>query len=726
MNYNYATIRKLVEAAFDDEDLQIFCDDHFSNVAEQFATGQTKKAKVQMLIDHARRHGHTDRLLSEIRVANPYQYEKFEHGLREDVLTAQKQHENDVFQDEIHAYCEKAEALHETLPLAGFKTRIRVPVLVEDIYVHLRAMIDRRGTGKACFADAEDAEKCLRESGIENEISVPDAFHHSENIGRRGIVILGDPGSGKTTHLKRLLLWCLKHETDSIGLPRDIIPVFLPLRELRDLERGLDTFIQDLLDHPLLNTPEGFGTRMLERGNLLFLLDGLDEIAEPDQRGQVSRWIEKAARIYKSCRFAVTCRFAGYSDKARLNEDFLEMHMRPLTTEQAETFIRNWYNIVETGLSSDRDQAAVIAGEKAEDLVTKLREPEFRARRMFEMTRNPLLLTNLCLVNWDRGRLPQGRARLYEECTDVLLELWRGSVGIRTKVDARSGRRVLQPAALWLHGKEGRTRAKASELKQVIEPALKAVEWRHGTAGDFLKAVRNESGLLTGWDQEHYGFMHLGFQEYLAAREIQNRSFNDRKILSDLAAKFGESWWQEVILLMLALDNPSMFAEFMREVVRLPVFAKHHDFIQMCLDDAAEISVEPFIELLEKKPSKDRGLWERQFAALQVIQGMDAAALEKVSELLRNHPYDKIRERVREFFKEELQDVVRAEPGGYELVRIPGGTFMMGSPETEEGRYHFEGPLHKVHVPDFYMGRYPVTLRCNVPLRQQHDRQIFS
>ncbi len=89
-NYNYAAIRKLVEAALDDEDLQIFCYDHFSNVAEQFTTGQTKRARVQMLIDYVRRHGLADRLLGEIRAENPYQYKIFENGLREDGPTAQK------------------------------------------------------------------------------------------------------------------------------------------------------------------------------------------------------------------------------------------------------------------------------------------------------------------------------------------------------------------------------------------------------------------------------------------------------------------------------------------------------------------------------------------------------------------------------------------------------------------------------------------------------------
>ncbi len=44
-----------------------------------------------------------------------------------------------------------------------------------------------------------------------------------------------------------------------------------------------------------------------------------------------------------------------------------------------------------------------------------------------------------------------------------------------------------------------------------------------------------------------------------------------------------------------------------------------------------------------------------------------------------------------------------------DMVQIEGGTFLMGSPETEEERQSNEGPQHSVTVPDFFMGKYPVT-----------------
>ncbi|HRZ83078.1 MAG TPA: formylglycine-generating enzyme family protein [Candidatus Hydrogenedentes bacterium] len=51
-------------------------------------------------------------------------------------------------------------------------------------------------------------------------------------------------------------------------------------------------------------------------------------------------------------------------------------------------------------------------------------------------------------------------------------------------------------------------------------------------------------------------------------------------------------------------------------------------------------------------------------------------------------------------------------PGGIplELVKIPAGSFEMGSPETERGRFNKESPLHLVNFRyDFYMGKYELT-----------------
>ncbi|MFH7243555.1 MAG: formylglycine-generating enzyme family protein [Spirulina sp.] len=44
-----------------------------------------------------------------------------------------------------------------------------------------------------------------------------------------------------------------------------------------------------------------------------------------------------------------------------------------------------------------------------------------------------------------------------------------------------------------------------------------------------------------------------------------------------------------------------------------------------------------------------------------------------------------------------------------DLMLIPGGTFTMGSPPEELGRWDYEGPQHEVSIRPFLMGRYPIT-----------------
>ncbi|MEB3149042.1 MAG: bifunctional serine/threonine-protein kinase/formylglycine-generating enzyme family protein [Sphaerospermopsis sp.] len=56
------------------------------------------------------------------------------------------------------------------------------------------------------------------------------------------------------------------------------------------------------------------------------------------------------------------------------------------------------------------------------------------------------------------------------------------------------------------------------------------------------------------------------------------------------------------------------------------------------------------------------------------------------------------------YFTEDLGNGVTLE-----MVEIPGGTFLMGSPETEKDRALNEGPQRQVTVPSFFMGKYPLT-----------------
>lgn len=76
---------------------------------------------------------------------------------------------------------------------------------------------------------------------------------------------------------------------------------------------------------------------------------------------------------------------------------------------------------------------------------------------------------------------------------------------------------------------------------------------------------------------------------------------------------------------------------------------------------------------------------------------------------INNPKYQQLIQAIKEVLGSESPSVIFAPKGGYELVWIPGGEFLMGSPDSEKDHEDCEGPQHTVRVPDFYMGRYPVT-----------------
>ena len=56
------------------------------------------------------------------------------------------------------------------------------------------------------------------------------------------------------------------------------------------------------------------------------------------------------------------------------------------------------------------------------------------------------------------------------------------------------------------------------------------------------------------------------------------------------------------------------------------------------------------------------------------------------------------------YFSEPLSDQL-----GLDMIQIPGGTFLIGSPQDELDNRENEQPQHSVTIPSFFMGRYPIT-----------------
>ena len=143
---------------------------------------------------------------------------------------------------------------------------------------------------------------------------------------------------------------------------RGRLPILLPLRRLgaylrarRPVDDGTEGH-KLLLDHlyeclaaERVSLPGDFFDPYLEEGRAVVLLDGLDEVADPDLRRRVSRLVEAFTAAYPACRYVVASRIVGYSGAARLGEGYATTTVREFTMADVERFLRNWHLAVAVG-----------------------------------------------------------------------------------------------------------------------------------------------------------------------------------------------------------------------------------------------------------------------------------------------------------------------------------------------------------------------------------------
>jgi len=575
------------------------------------------------------------------------------------------------------------------LQLQGIRAGGRlVSIELDQIYITLRATRQRAVSAADSFlaneAGLAPGERHRRAGQMTTEtvtVSVNEALAASQRL-----VVLGDPGSGKTTLLRYLALTYARDiaETErrqveaGLGLAESgRLPILLELRRIgrylaqrRPNDDGTDghalllDFLHEALRSDKIKLPTDFFDAWLAEGRAVILLDGLDEVADPDQRRRVARLVEAFARAYPACRWVVTSRVVGYSGPARLGDDFAATTVRDFTLAEVERFLSHWHRLLAVGLHGPGPIAENYAAAQTGQLLAAIRGNE----RIRELAINPLLLTVIAMVHRDRVRLPDRRAELYAEAVDVLLGKWDEARGVvefsilpDQPFDAGDKKLVLQNLALHLQEQQSKEMA-VGDLRPWLEQQFTgAVTRRRDLAGvidRFLRVIAERAGLLAARGEGVYAFSHLTFQEYLAALAAANRD----DYVDYLLARNGDAWWREVILLA---------ADCLRDVGGNRVEGDLPGEIQRRLRQGVE------------KPAPLITRWFKSLGAKSWVEQRSRAmaALVRAGAGYWTLPY--------------------GEP---EWVEIPAGEFWLGGDGEFDGK-----PIHRLHLPAFQIARTPIT-----------------
>jgi predicted NACHT family NTPase len=368
-------------------------------------------------------------------------------------------------------------------------------------------------------------------------------------LDKQQLIILGRPGAGKTTFLKRLAIQCLNE--DFLG---DRLPIFVTLKEFAETEGqpGILEFMAS--EQKALNQILGFG-------RALVLLDGLDEVMEKDH-DRVIREIREFSEKYNNNHIVITCRIAA---REYIFQQFTEVEIADFDDNQIQSFSDKWFKTKEGKAKSTTGNLFWQALEE--------RKP------VKELATSPLLLTLLCLEFDNSSAFPQSRSELYERALNVLLAKWDGQRRIKRDdvyegLSLKRKETLLGQLAMYTFERGDyffKERAAMGQVEQYIRNlsgASKNAEALLVDSRAVLKSIEAQHGLLAERATGIYSFSHLTFHEYFAAKNILDLSNPAEQVetLQRLIEHVGDKRWKEVFLLVVeGLDNANYVLKLMKQ-----------------------------------------------------------------------------------------------------------------------------------------------------------------
>jgi len=333
-------------------------------------------------------------------------------------------------------------------------------------------------------------------------------FHH--------YVLLGEPGSGKTTTLKRLvrrffeepslaeaeflqypLVLLLRDYDPQLGLMKSIAEAigvqFEDIKEMDPITGKIISIKTMIGDKPIREKISA----ILDSSNAFILLDGLDEV--PYQAYNILiKELNKLARGLDTAKILVTCRSGDFSQTL---EGFRVLELAELSPSQVEEIAAMWLG-------------------DSEAFMEKLREVPYR-----DMANRPLLLTQLLCIFKYEEELPDEPHKIYRNMTILLLKEWDRSRGVKRKTkyarfDSESKLDFLSALSYELTYQVKTKRFSESKLVASYTKLCQRYGLPEEQAYEVVKEIETHTGIIAVVSRQEFEFSHLSLQEYLCAHYI--------------------------------------------------------------------------------------------------------------------------------------------------------------------------------------------------------------
>jgi NACHT domain len=361
-------------------------------------------------------------------------------------------------------------------------------------------------------------------------------------------VILGNPGGGKSTFVKKLCHDLASRYEDALYGNRKLTPVVIILREFAQYRKQNPCSIVEYatlrakVDYQIDSIPDEAMRYLFITGRAVVIFDGLDELIETADRLNVTQAVEHFTDQYQATPILVTSREVGY-EQAPLDADrFAAYKLQPFSPTQMEAYVHSWFR---------------VTGEDTKSVAEALADSFIRDSSVVpDLRENPLMLSLLCNLYKKDKHLPSNRPEVYKRCADLLFENWDKFRGIIISLPIE---KKLRPAmdylAHWIYSDkslQGGVTEKAivsetghylnkwcADTDEAIATAEKFVHFFKGRAWVFSDVGASKSEPL-------YGFTHNTFLEFFTAEFIVKNSPDSPDLCSRLFPRLLNREWDVV------------------------------------------------------------------------------------------------------------------------------------------------------------------------------------
>ena len=398
-------------------------------------------------------------------------------------------------------------------------------------------------------------------------------------------LITGGPGSGKSSLLRYVALEVL---TENLGKDRiavgrgEALPVWLPFgfwtrRIAEEGSIGVTQCAREWLEFWSQGELWPLVEKALEDERVLLLVDGLDEAANQDAGRAAIQQLQVFIGTHET---SVITTSRPLFNVGVNGANWQAAELAALSDAQRAEVCSKWFAIrkrMEGGPESSA-WGHELFRHQSDAFVEELNG----SHDLEQLSRVPLLLLLLMFLRFRNAMLPRDRFQAYAKVVDYLLEEHPavrraaasqiGPQGVTLQdVDVRS---ILARVAFEiqvdtpegvipldsLHGLVGRFLNDSDGLNLDLGNA----ELRLYGA-EFIRHVRDSSGILLSQGTDTVGFLHRALQEYLAALHIASWPL---AAISQLFVKYGPQLaWREVILNVLSqLNRPDEVGQLLKSL----------------------------------------------------------------------------------------------------------------------------------------------------------------